>query len=137
MPSRGHDSSTGARPRPREYTPTDDACTSTGTPAAATASNTRSLPKTFTEASVSGRCDGWMSQARWITASAPRNAVTRSWRRTSAPSHSTFGRASAGAWRAMPSTSSTRSSAASAATTELPTLPVAPVTATLTAGAPS
>src|SRR3954470_24679959 len=74
--------------------------------------------------------EGWMSQARWTTASAPARCERRSARATSASSQVTLPSRSAGRRRAMPTTSRIRSSASSARSTAIPTLPVAPVTTT-------
>src|SRR3954453_1844357 len=134
MPSVGQLSSTRRSFGPGEYAPTDDAWTSAGTPAAATASNTRVDPWTFVSQSLSRSRPGWISHARWTTASAPRKCGTRSSRTTSAAVHSTFGTRSSGSRRATPSTDSTAGSAASARTRLVPTLPVAPTTTTRISG---
>src|SRR3954471_2852930 len=78
--------------------------------------------------------EGWMSQARCTTASAPARCGRRSACAMSACSQVTFGSCSDGRRRAMPTTSVTRSSRASARRTDVPTLPVAPMTTTLMAG---
>src|SRR3954465_13047769 len=75
---------------------------------------------------------GWISHARWTTASAPRKSGTRSDAAMSARANSTLGTARRGARRASPSTDSTRSSPASAPSRLVPTLPVAPTTTTRT-----
>ena len=74
---------------------------------------------------------GWISQARWITASAPRNSGTRSALETSACAQSVFGSSRPGGRRAMPRIESTAGSRASERRTLVPTLPDAPVTTTL------
>ncbi len=120
-----------------EYAPTDEACTSVGTSARVTASNTRMLPSTLLRQVVAGSCVGWNAQARWITASAPANSRTRSNRSeaTSTAAHSVFGGDQSGIRRASPRTEPTSGSSARARTTLVPTFPVAPVTTTLTPAA--
>src|SRR5947199_1794236 len=71
-----------------------------------------------------------MSQARWMTTSAPRNRPTRSSCSMSAWAHSVRGADHCGSRRATPSIDATLGSSASAATTLVPTLPVAPSTTT-------
>lgn len=118
---------------PGEYAPTDEACTSTGTPAAATASNSRMLPSTLVRQVVAGSCVGWNAHARCTTASAPASRPA-SWACSddrSTAAHSVFGGDQSGTRRASPSTDSTSGSSASRRTTLVPTLPVAPVTTTL------
>ncbi len=119
--------------RAGEYAPTEDACTSAGTSARATASNTRMLPSTLLRQVVAGSCVGWNAQARWTTASAPANSWTRSNRSEarSTADHSVFGGDQSGIRRARPRTEPTSGSSARARTTLVPTLPVAPVTTTL------
>src|SRR5947207_3020274 len=90
MPPVGQLSSTGSF-GPGEYAPTDDAYTSDGTPAVATASKTRVDPRTFVNHVWLRSREGWISHARWTTQPAPRKCSTRSSWATFAARHSTFG----------------------------------------------
>ena len=96
MPSVGHDSSTRRSFGPGEYAPIDDACTSAPAPAATAASNTRRVPVTFVRASAASSRDGWISQARWMTASAPSNSGSSGSAATSAATWRVFGGDSSG-----------------------------------------
>lgn len=133
QPCVGQDSSTARSFGPGEYAPTEEACTSTGTRAAATVSNTRMLPRTLVRQVVAGSCVGWNAQARWTTASAPskRSARLSSSVARSTADHSVFGGDHPGVRRASPRTDLTCGSSESSRTTLVPTLPVAPVTTTL------
>src|SRR5215213_571438 len=82
--------------------------------------------------SVVASREGWIAQARWITAAAPRKHSARSAVRTSASTQRVFGGSHAGRRRAMPTISSISPLAPRASTTLVPTLPVAPVTTTFT-----
>src|SRR5829696_663811 len=114
--------------RAGEYVPTEEAYTSAPTSAAAAASNTRRVPSTLTASSCAASRDGWISQARWMTASAPRNSSASGASTTSAATQRVRGTCSCGSRRAIPTISVTRASEASTLTTLVPTLPVAPVT---------
>ena len=128
MPSVGHDSSTRRSFGPGEYTPTDDAWTSAPAPACAAASNTRFEPTTLTRSSSRSSREGWITQARCTTASAPAKCGSSGSEATSARTQRVRGLCQSGSRRAMPTISSTRSSAARARSSAVPTLPVAPVT---------
>src|SRR4051812_41824053 len=130
MPPVGHDSSTARSFGPTEYAPTDDAYTKAGTPALPAALNTRALPSTFVARVTSSLREGWISQARWTTASAPENRGSRAPRVMSAAAQSVLAKLIDGSRRATPSTESTAGSCASACSTLVPTFPVAPTTTT-------
>src|SRR4051794_7757089 len=70
---------------------------------------------------------GWNAQARWMTASAPRNRGTRSVSATSAGAHSALVTSQSGVRRARHSSDVTAGSADRARTVLVPTFPVAPV----------
>ena len=74
MPPCGQVSSCARSSWAGEYAPTDEATTRWGTPAAATARATWAVPATLTRHSRARSEFGWMSQARWTTASTPANA---------------------------------------------------------------
>src|SRR5436190_10000908 len=101
---------------------------SAGTPALAAESNTRLLPSTFTRHVVASSREGWISQARWTTTSAPSNREARSASTTSARRQLVFSKRISGTRRATPRTSVTCSSSANRASRLVPTLPLAPVT---------
>ena len=130
MPSVGHDSSTRRSFGPGEYAPTEDAYTSRGTPACATARKTLRLPSTLVARVTDSSRDGWISQARCTTASAPSKWRVRSSRDTSAVTHVVFGNSVAGRRRAIPMIDSTAGSPARLCNRLVPTLPEAPVIAT-------
>jgi hypothetical protein len=132
MPVVGHDSSTARSLGPGAYAPTEDAYTSAGTPALATASNTRCEPSTFVAWVAASSREGWISHARCTTQSAPRIKRTRSVLGSAmfAVRHVTFGYCPLGARRATPVTSCTRSSRARASSTLVPAFPLAPMTTT-------
>src|SRR5436190_16819822 len=131
MPWVGQLSSTNRSFGPGEYAPTEEAYTRAGTPASATAWKTRSEPLTLIRQRRLRSREGWIAQARWTTASAPRKCGASSSTATSAVAHSTFGTCKAGSRRARPRTESTSESRASAPTRLVPTFPVAPTTTTL------
>src|SRR5215213_9699328 len=133
MPVVGQLSSTRRSFGPGAYAPTDDAYTSVPTPAAAVAANTRALPSTFTERTRRWSRAGWISQARWTTASAPWKCGRSGELATSAARHSSLGKLALGTRRHNPSTDSTAGSSASERSRLVPTLPLAPVTTTRTA----
>ena len=84
-------------------------------------------PWTLTASSARSSRDGWISQARWTTASASRKwPLEQSVATSASPSASSAG--PPGRRRARPTISVTRGSAASAASTLVPAFPVAPVT---------
>ena len=96
------------------------------TPAAAAASKTRRLPWTLTALEHGASREGWISQARWTTASAPANSSSSGARVMSAATNVVLGACQSVWRRARPTISVTAGSAASAETTLVPTLPVAP-----------
>src|SRR5215211_609992 len=108
----------------------DEAYTSVGTRAAATALSTRALPSTLTSWSCCLSRPGWISQARCTTASASWNSGRSGLRAMSACRHVVFGNDRAGIRRATPSTESIAGSAASERRTLVPTFPLAPSTTT-------
>src|SRR4029079_15175371 len=85
-------------------------------------------PSTLMCRSREGSRAGWISQARWTTASAPRKSRTRSECATSAVAHSVFGKSSCGRRRETPTTDSIAESPATAWRRLVPTFPLAPVT---------
>ena len=130
MPSVGHDSSTSLSFGPGEYAPTEEAYTSVGTFASTAARKTRSLPATLTWCVIDSVRPGWISHARWTTASAPRSSGTRSEAAMSAAWKVVRANARSGARRATATISSTLGSASSDSSTLVPTFPVAPITTT-------
>jgi hypothetical protein len=103
------------------------------TPAAAAAANTRALPSTLTERTNAWSRAGWISHARWTTASAPWKCGRSGELATSSERHSVFGKLAFGTRRQRPSTDSTAGSEASERNRLVPTLPLAPVTTIRTA----
>src|SRR5687768_4221987 len=101
--------------------------------ASATARKRRWLPQTFVRRSAAASRDGWIAQARWTTASAPRSSERRSSSLMSASAHSVLGNSTAGRLLETPSTDSTVASSASAVRRLVPTLPLAPTMTTLIA----
>ena len=73
-------------PSDQEDAPTEEAYTSERTPARTTACSkgTRRLPSTFTRRVIASSRPGWISHAKWMTASAPRKIGSRSLSATSA-----------------------------------------------------
>ena len=95
-----------------------------------TASKTRRLPSTLIRSSVTASREGWIAQARWMTASAPSKIAPRSAVRTLASTQLVFGGAQVGSRRASPTISSISWLSLRAWTVLVPTFPVAPVTTT-------
>ena len=85
-----------SRRRPRRRGP------ASARPAAATASKTRRLPSTLIRSSVRASREGWIAQARWMTASAPLKIASRSALRMFASSQLVFGGVQVGSRRARP-----------------------------------
>jgi hypothetical protein len=77
---------------------------------------------------VTASRDGWIAQARWMTASAPSKIAAKSALRTFASTQLVFGGFHAGSRRAKPTISSICELSLKAWTVLVPTLPVAPVT---------
>src|SRR5919198_3813362 len=91
------------------------------------------LPSTFVRQVAAGSCVGWKAHARWTTASASANSLTRSacWEARSTADHSVRAGDHSGIRRASPSTDPTCASSERRRTRLVPTLPVAPVTTIL------